>query len=119
MSSSPQWRTMAKAAADDHADQGYSFIVVGGEVGPGQVAIDTSSFRDDWLAVRGQVIFPRRLRQFWWERRHSRAFQRLPLVLWTSYDEEDDTSYAGVGAIVDGPTADRLGDRARILMEQL
>jgi hypothetical protein len=61
--------------------------------------------------VEGTELSPKFLRKFLWERRGERAVQRDRMVLWTSYDAETDTSFVGVGCLVDPDVARKLETR--------
>lgn len=68
------------------------------------------------VSFTGKDISPKKIRKFLWENKKDRRFQRETAILWTSYNEETDTSFLGVGANTKPEVSSRLN--AEVLWEQ-
>lgn len=65
----------------------------------------------------GKHLTRKQLRQWLWEEhRKSRGIQRERGLLWSAYDEEDNRSYVGIGALVKEQVAERLDKKRELFV---
>tara|TARA_Y100000593_G_scaffold71239_1_gene130808 strand:+ start:134 stop:448 length:315 start_codon:yes stop_codon:yes gene_type:complete len=72
-----------------------------------ETSIITTSEEEDTHSLVGNKLRPKEVRKFMWDKRKSRDLKRDNVVIWSWYDEEEDTTYMGFGAKVSPVLVDR------------
>jgi len=99
------WKKISKKLTDDHNENESSIV----RLNPHSIGHMVNLSNDNFcLEVKGKEIRSKRVRKFLWENRKKRALQRRSAVLWSSYLEDDDISYVGVGALTTKKVADKM-----------
>lgn len=105
---------ITRRAAEAHAIHGWSVVDWhGNEVTNLGIAVNTT--RDLELLTRpGPLISAKDLRRYLFNLRKDRRCLRENGVIWTAYDKETDTSYAGLGALTRPNVIDRLPSTSHV-----
>tara|TARA_R100000458_G_C8169181_1_gene170306 strand:+ start:229 stop:564 length:336 start_codon:yes stop_codon:yes gene_type:complete len=100
------WKEISNLLIDSHQEEGDGLVkLYPHSEGDSIVNMSNENFI---LEVEGKELRPKKVRKFLWEQRKNRALKRKNAVLWSSYIEEEDKSYVGVGALTSPEAADRL-----------
>tara|TARA_R100000655_G_scaffold59315_1_gene97761 strand:+ start:6375 stop:6743 length:369 start_codon:yes stop_codon:yes gene_type:complete len=90
------YKKLSKQISDSHKESGISITPIYGTID--YLHFINLSDDETIFTSEGSELSPKKIRKFLWEHKKDRKFQRKNAVIWTSYDEEEDISYLGVGA---------------------
>lgn len=103
-----RWKQVARDLVSMHSRMGVSRVVLRPErLGPSRTDMVNTCEDEDLLVVRGNSLSPKEVRRWLWEKRKKRSLRRPNAVIWSVYDEKEDRSIVGTGAIVSEPVAER------------
>tara|TARA_R100000388_G_C7244634_1_gene164034 strand:+ start:5524 stop:5868 length:345 start_codon:yes stop_codon:yes gene_type:complete len=104
------WKGSVKKLVTDFDDKKGAAVLVTppleGRSSPVQVTQDEHT-----LQFEGSKITPKAVRKWLWEQRECRALKRSGAFLFANYNEEDDKTYVGIGALASEAAAVRLVER--------
>tara|TARA_Y100000310_G_C20085361_1_gene535804 strand:+ start:12 stop:326 length:315 start_codon:yes stop_codon:yes gene_type:complete len=100
------WKKISNDLVETHKKQG-SGIIPFNPHSTGELV--NLSDNETHLEVEGKELKAKKIRRFLWEHRKKRALQRKNAVLWSTYIEDEDKSYVGVGALTSKEAVKRLG----------
>tara|TARA_R100000458_G_scaffold24886_1_gene22407 strand:+ start:1191 stop:1529 length:339 start_codon:yes stop_codon:yes gene_type:complete len=93
------WKEISKTVSELHSRLGLSVVdKEGSPITEGNLINLTNE--DAVFTKKGDSLKPKEIRKWLWSYRKNRSFSRKNLVVWSSYDEANETSHMGVGAIV-------------------
>jgi hypothetical protein len=103
-----RWKEVARNLAEMHGRMGVSRVVLR----PDRLTVDRTEMvntcsDDDLLVVRGNVLSPKSVRTWLWQKRKWRSLKRRNAVIWSVYDSDENQSVVGTGALVSKPVAER------------
>lgn len=99
------WKKISSRLTELHKENGSSCLALDPHSKGELVNLSND---DMFMEIDGKELKVKRVRKFLWENRKKRALQRKNAVLWSSYMEDEDKSYFGVGALTSKNAADRL-----------
>ena len=99
------WKEISNQLTELHKETGSAVVMFDPHSEGDVVNLSTEDF---CLEVEGKELHKKKVRKFLWENRKKRALQRKNALLWSSYLEDEDKSYIGVGAITSPEAAKRL-----------
>ena len=107
------WKLLSKTVSETHNRIGVSVVNKEGDpITEGQLVNLTTD--NDKFTKSGGDLKPKEIRKWLWTYRKNRSFSRSNLVVWSSYNEEDDTTYMGVGAVVPTRTASKFSEDRKV-----
>tara|TARA_Y100001973_G_scaffold104197_1_gene173393 strand:- start:417 stop:770 length:354 start_codon:yes stop_codon:yes gene_type:complete len=112
------WKAMSKTLSEMHREVGGGAVDTEGRaaVGRGEAVVNTVNEQDIETLV-GNKISPKQIRRYAWENRNHRSLKRDNAIFWSVYDEEEDKTHLGMGAVVDQKTINRgLMGKHRVLI---
>lgn len=89
------WKTITKDLVAKHNKDGWALVSQG--VCPVQWVLKDAEAA---FASKGKYLSLRPLRTWLYQNRHLPSLQRLPLALWSVYDDEEDQSVVGGAAVL-------------------
>ena len=101
MNLSVNWKKISTSVVEMHNTLGGALINIEGENAAGDdSSLITTSTEEETFSLVGNQLKPKQVRRFMWNQRNSRALKRDNVIIWSWYDEEEDTTYMGFGAKV-------------------
>ncbi len=100
------WKKMSKSLAELHEEVGGAVVDTEGRPAGGGAVVNTSE-EEDIETLVGNKISPKQIRRYAWEKRKHRSLRRPNAIFWSVYDEEEDRSHLGIGALVETNKVDR------------
>ncbi len=102
------WKKISKSVVEMHNSLGGALVDIHGDNAVDEeTSIITTSEEEDTHSLVGNKLRPKEVRKFMWDKRKSRDLKRDNVVIWSWYDEEEDTTYMGFGAKVSPVLVDR------------
>ena len=101
------WKKFTKKFTEVHDKNGSAVLLLDPHSVKGEEIVNLSK-ENFILEIEGKELNEKKVRKFLWENRKKRALQRKNALLWSSYMEDEDKSYVGVGATTSKEVADRL-----------
>ena len=107
------WKLLSKTVADSHNRIGLS--VVNKEGNPVVEGKLINLTREEFQFTKsGGELRPKEIRTWLWTYRKNRSFSRNNLVVWSSYNPDEDITYMGVGAVVSPKAASKFSEDKRV-----
>ena len=107
------WKLLSKTVSEMHDRIGLSVVNKEGEaVTEGRLINLTKE--EATFTKSGGSLKPKEIRKWLWEYRKNRSFSRNNLVVWSSFREEENKTYMGVGAVVPEQVASRFPEEQKV-----
>ena len=104
------WKSSVRSLVDTFNEKKGAAVLVTppleGRGSPVQMTQDEHTLRFEGLKITPKVV-----RRWLWEQRECRALKRAGAFLFANYNEADDTTYVGIGALASNAAAVRLLER--------
>lgn len=100
------WKELSKLMTEMHNDYGRSAVMVSGENAfanalENETALQDITTEDIETSWETQKVTPKQIRRWIWGIRHNDKMKEPSTVIWTGWDEANQTSWGGLAQLVE------------------